>query len=238
MAKRAEQSNAALEQAVLPFGVPPVRYAAADYLISQSNDEAWRMATGWLGGEAFGLVISGPAGAGKTHLALVLESHAPGTRVQIVDDALSAAPDVLLDRLCDIELAGQRVILTGRGDPQDWSEGLADLRTRLNAMARVCLPDPDETLIVGVLNKMFADRQWSIDPEISAFVAPRIPRTFAAAKIFVETCDQEMMRKGSKLTKQNAKTIAAKLFDQDQSVSTTPEISQANCEGLGHDTRR
>lgn len=213
MGKLAEKDMTPTGQSTFPFETPPVRYEASDYLISQSNLNAWRVAIAWEAGDEFALAISGPQGSGKTHLATILADRMAGAGIQIFDNLPGQAPHDLMNVLSDLEIRGGRAILIGRGTVEDWSAGLNDLRTRLSAAAQARIEEPDETLIIGVLNKMFGDRQLNVDMEVTAYVAPFIPRTFAAALQMVDRCDSIMMRDGKKLTKSAAKKIATALFE-------------------------
>ena len=89
-------------------------------------------------------------------------------------------------------------MLARRGD---WASGLPDLRTRLEAMPRVTLEEPDEAyLLRRIIAKGFRDRQLNVNETVAAYAAPRLPRTFAAAHAFVARADEAALDQQKKIT--------------------------------------
>ena len=109
-------------------------------------------------------------------------------------------PRYLMALLNDQVVHGHKVILIGVNGPKLWAQGLVDLETRLEAMARVSLYEPDEPILEAVLQKLFRDRQVRVHPNVIKFAAPRLPRTYCAASSFVEVCDQLALEKNSKIS--------------------------------------
>jgi len=208
-------------QLVLPLPQRPPRFDRDAFLIAPTNDAAWRAGQAWLASEEPSLIICGPEGSGKTHLATILSSDdgvffdwreattsVPGEAKVIVLDALPADdPKRFLSVIEDLTNAGRRLILAGRGHPGEWAMGLKDLRTRLEAIPRANLDQPDEALLRAVLTKGFSDRQVNIDAAVVEYAAPRLPRTFAAAREFVEVADAEAARRKKKITIALAKEV-------------------------------
>ena len=56
-----------------------------DYYVSKSNEDAVAWIDKWPGWPTFGLVVVGPSGAGKTHLASVLKHFSNGILVRNSD---------------------------------------------------------------------------------------------------------------------------------------------------------
>ncbi|MEX0645580.1 MAG: hypothetical protein WD076_09730, partial [Parvularculaceae bacterium] len=148
------------------------------------------------------LAICGPAGAGKTHLAHILAGENGASvfdardiaslssdigRLAVVDNIDKCAdPKRLLALIEERRTKGAKLALAGRGRPADWAEGLKDLATRLEAMTRATLEEPDEALLRAVIGRRFAERQWRTGEGVADYAAPRLPRTFAAAAAFVD----------------------------------------------------
>lgn len=205
----------------LPRSSP--RYDRGSYTISDSNDAAWRCVNAWLDSEEPAMVICGPPSSGKTHLAHIAAERFDGV---VMDDANASLPEhqnecVAFDNLPAgsprefltlIEeriSAGGRVILVGNGRPGDWSEGLLDLRTRIEAMPRATLNEPDEALMRIVIAKSFQDRQIVVDQRVIDYAAPRLPRTFSAAQLFVTRADKLALEKKRKIST----TLAQKIIN-------------------------
>jgi chromosomal replication initiation ATPase DnaA len=63
------------------------------------------------------------------------------------------------------------------------------------------LEPPDDTLLRGVLVKLFADRQLVVDESLIAYVMTRIERSFAAARAAVAELDSEALRRQRPVTR-------------------------------------
>lgn len=210
------------------LGVAPARLGREDFLISDSNEHCLSMLDQWrLSGEKT-LVICGPPSSGKTHLACILAdalgAHVlmnasgaaaalEGGRAAVIDDAhLSEPADLLL--LIDAALTARgRLVLVGRGAPKSWGRGLRDLETRLEAIPRLTTREPDEGLLQDLISKLLTDRQLRISAPISAYAAPRLPKTFAAASAFVAAIDRHAIDEGSAINLRLAKEVLDNLSE-------------------------
>ncbi len=200
----------------LPLDLPgsPPRYDRASFVRADCNDAAWRAGEAWLKSSEPALVVCGPPGAGKTHFAHALVegvdaatltadalAAAPyGDGVAIIDNMPAADPRAFLDAFETGAGEGRRFVLAGEGHPSLWAMGLKDLRTRLEAAPRASLADPDEALIRAVIAKGFRDRQVAGARSVIEYAAPRLPRTFAAARAFVALADRTALEEKRKIT--------------------------------------
>ncbi len=189
----------------LPLELPAFapRYERDSFIISASNEAAWNAAQKWRAADEPLLIVCGPGGSGKTHLATILAMDdgvfcdASALAIGESDNALflfDNLPDgeprsflALIDELID---RGKRVVLIGAGRPGMWAGGFADLRTRIESAPRATIGEPDEMLIQAVIAKGFRDRQLEVNRSVIAYAAPRLPRTFAAAHAFVARADK------------------------------------------------
>lgn len=185
-----------------------------DFLVAPSNEVAVALIDRWPNWQVPVVVLWGPAGAGKSHLAEVwhrtsdaiavdlvmlqegdLTGLAAGERPLLLEDAdraLATAPQnaLLLFHLHNmLRERGRTLLMTARRPPQDWQVSLADLRSRLSAALTVELGPPDDALIFGILVKLFADRQLHVEPEVLNYLLPRMERSFDAARALVERVD-------------------------------------------------
>jgi chromosomal replication initiation ATPase DnaA len=196
-----DATTSAKAQLPLPLPAFTPSYARQSFIVSASNEAAWRAAQTWRSSRELLLVICGPEGSGKTHLANILaidggtfcsvgappsENH---SALILFDDLPSGEPKAFLGTIDELMEAGTRVVLIGNGLPASWAGGFEDLRTRIESAPRATILEPDEALIETVIAKGFRDRQLEVDRSVVVFAAPRLPRTFAAAHAFVARAD-------------------------------------------------
>lgn len=191
------------------------------FFMSPSNMAALSMvdaADGWPAGR---LLILGPEGAGKTHLAHVWAEHsgalildATGLRDEDVPE-LAAHGAVVLERLDGLpELSdGPRrdaeravfhlynliaaeqgkLLLTSRTAPTRIPFLTADLASRLQSVTLVEVGAPDDALLGAVLVKLLADRQLDAPPALIQYLVPRMDRSLRAAEQLVARLDAEAL---------------------------------------------
>ena len=171
-----------------------------DFLVSPSNAEAVRWVDLWPDWPGPAVVLVGPPGSGKTHLAQVWRARtgaevfageigAPSPSV-LVDDVDRRTDDEALFHLFNaLKSAGGYALFTADVPPARWAGRLRDLVSRLSAAPNVRIQAPDEPLIAAVMAKMFADRQLSVAPEVLSFLVARMERSFAEARSLVAALD-------------------------------------------------
>ena len=195
-----------------------------DFLVAPANEAAVGWLDRWPSWPAPALLLWGPAGSGKTHLAHVFEARSGARRVppdRLTDDAVPAlaaaavvvdpaedAPPAPLLHLYNL-VADRRgtLLLTGRRPPADWKVPLPDLRSRLLASPSVELRPPDDALLGAVLLKLFADRQLAVGEDVIRFLLLRIERSFETARRIVAQLDAAALAAGRAVTVPLAKEV-------------------------------
>lgn len=208
-----------------------------DFLISASNEAAFAAVTGAQSGQR--LALSGPAGAGKTHLASIWGERTAAVRVEatmltearieqarevpavVVEDAdrIAGLPagarrqiETLLFHLFNIAVEDRSgLLITGRTPPARWRIDTPDLLSRLSAMEHVAIEPPDDALLTSILSKLFSDRQITVRPDVLKYLVRRMERSFAAAEEVVDTLDRMALTEGRAITR----PLAARLFAAD-----------------------
>lgn len=194
-----------------------------DFLVVESNRDAVIWLDRWPDWPTPALVIHGPAGCGKTHLAHVFLARSGGRKLSILDMSAVEPRDLIEDvSACVIEDAerlikanlesallhlynalketGGHMLLTSRQPPSRWQVQLADLRSRLNTATAVRIGAPDDTLMQAVVVKLFADRQVKVDQEVVTFMLARMERSFEAARELVARIDAAALKERRKIT--------------------------------------
>lgn len=201
-------------QAVLDLAPRAPLMSRAAYVLGASNEAALATLEAWATTTEPILVICGPAGSGKTHLARILAEGRAAPTIEILDEAdRGPEPKFMLAAIERAVSGGGRAAIVGRGDPGDWSRGLRDLETRLKAAPRITLTEPDEALLRAVIAKLFRDRQLRAAQEIADYAAPRLLKTFAAALEFVAAMDAGSIEKGRPIGLKLAREVVANLSE-------------------------
>lgn len=204
-----------------------------DFLVTGSNAKAVALVDAWPNWPSNAMMLSGPAGSGKTHLAEIWSETAGAARIaamaiteETVPSLLEAGALVIDDAPGDelderalfhlLNLARENrasILMAAREPPAQWAVALPDLRSRLLAMPVIAIDLPDDALLRGVLLKLFADRQIQADEALLDYLVRRMPRSFAAARSLVAELDRKSLEEGTKVNR----GLAARVLDNHES---------------------
>lgn len=218
-------------QLAIPFEQRPA-LGGEDFLVTPANAEAVAWIDRWPAWPAPCLTVWGPEGCGKTHLARVFLARTGGAildraglaraaaetpgKVHVVED-LDRAPlaggeaEALFHLYNAAKEAGGFLLLTARQAPARWQVALADLRSRLLAAPAAEVTAPDDDLLAALLVKQFADRQLRVEAEVIAYLAPRMDRTFRAARDIVAAIDAEALAQRRNVTVPLARDVLSRM---------------------------
>jgi chromosomal replication initiation ATPase DnaA len=208
------------------FDLPPrIAFGRGDFLVSASNQAALGWIDRWPDWPMPALVLHGPAGSGKTHLAHLWWERAGGAIVAgeriagidpsslagavAIDDVERAPEEPLLHLYNSCVERGAGLLLTARRPPAAMAIALADLRSRLRALPVVGIEPPDDALLSALLVKHFADRQLRVAPGVIAYLVPRMERSFAAAAALADRLDRAALAAGAPVTVRLARLVLA-----------------------------
>lgn len=197
-------------QLPLEFAWRPA-FGRDDFLVAPSNARALAVLESWREWSDPVLLLTGPEGSGKTHLAQLWRGAAqagawPGdprrkSNLNETSTLIACGPVAIddADRIGEEALVfhainaarehGHALLLTARAAPPAWGPALPDLRSRLAGLAKVALEAPDEDLLAALIVKLLADRQVSLEPKLVEAIVVRIDRSFAAARDAVAALD-------------------------------------------------
>jgi chromosomal replication initiation ATPase DnaA len=212
----------------LPLPLPhDTSFAREDFLESPSNTAALALIDAFPRWPAPVMLLTGPDGSGKSHLAAIFARAAGAQRLDgrtlaaidadaatgvpalVIDDAdaVSAAEAALFHLLNFARARGVAVLMTARAAPDLWRIATPDLLSRLRLAPVVEIAPPEPALIEAVLVKLFADRQMSVEPSLIAYSARRLDRSLGAARALVEALDAEALARGGKVTRAMAAAL-------------------------------
>jgi len=190
-------------------------YGREDFLVADSNRDALAWIESWPDWPARMIVLSGPEGSGKTHLAHVWQAMSDAVVVaadgidpltvggtnQVIESVDEASDDVaLFHALNRASEAGVHVLATTRVAPGQMQERLPDLVSRLRAMPCAKIGEPDDGLIAMVLAKLLHDCQLKAGQEVIDFLIRHMERSFDAARRIVAEADALSFAEHRRLT--------------------------------------
>ena len=204
-----------------------------ELVVSDANRQAVALIDGWPEWPAAVMVLAGPAGSGKSHLASIWAASANAVVVDPseIEDWVEGAPlthPVVIDD-ADIDLdenglfhlinaaraAGTHILLTSRRFPSAWGIRLPDLASRLKAAATVEILEPDDHLLAAVVTKLFADWQVEVEPHVVQFLVRRSDRSLSTAIDVVDRLDRMALEQKSRITRALA-AVAINALDRGQ----------------------
>jgi chromosomal replication initiation ATPase DnaA len=212
----------------LPLALPhEPSFAREDFLAGPSNAAALALIDSWPRWPAPLMLLTGPPGAGKSHLAAIFAATSgarqiggaeladvdPQTVVQppalVLDDAdRPGASEAAFFHLLNLAAArGVAMLMTAKAPPDLWGVATPDLLSRLRLAPIVELAPPEPALIEAVLIKLFSDRQIDVEPSLAAFIARRLDRSLEAARTLVDALDAEALAQGRKVTRNMAAAL-------------------------------
>ena len=219
------------KQLALDLPLDP-RYGREDFLVGPANEAAYALVEAWPDWPDTVLVLTGPPGSGKSHLAAIWAGHAHawtvpasavtgGSVTHLVSNGALVVEDIdrpegrdeaALFHLLNLvrERRGFLLLSADRGVSPHWPR-LPDLASRLRAIPRIELQSPEEPLVRAVLVKLLHDRQLVVDAALVEYIVRRIDRSLATAQDLVSELDREALAQGRRVTRALAGEVLARL---------------------------
>ncbi len=213
----------------LAFALPHAESLTRDnFLEGPANAAPLALIESWPEWPARTMLLVGPEGSGKSHLAAIWAEQAGArsttayalsaatvpvalaTGALVVEDLKASDFDErALFHLLNLAREEQAyVLITARTPPSTIEVELRDLRSRLRALPVVSLAEPDDLLFRALIVKFCTDRQLAIDESVVGYLTTRIERSYAAAREAVDRLDREALRLGRPVTR----ALAAELL--------------------------
>jgi len=212
----------------LAFDLPlDPRFGAEDFLVSPSNELAYGLIESWPDWPDTILLLVGPRGSGKSHLASIWATQARAWTIDAREITQDKVPHLVSNGALAVEdmdrgerdeaalfhltnLARERkasLLITSETPPDRWGLKTPDLLSRLRLAPSVTLDAPDDALLKAVLVKLFVDRQLVVDTSVVDYISLRIERSLAKASELVALLDKEALSRGRRVSRAIAAEI-------------------------------
>lgn len=208
----------------------------ADFVVTDSNRDAWAVATDAVAWPGPIMAIVGPEGSGKSHLAAVfaarhdahvLDATLLGTQPAdaMLQDARAAVlelPDAMVQEealaqfINAVRATDVRLLMSARQRLAHWPARRPDLASRLKAIPEVVLGAPDDALMQVLFAKALADRQLRVPEEVAAYVLKRLERSGRAVQQVVAAIDAAALRAKAPITVPLVRGVLGALMGEDE----------------------
>jgi len=199
-----------------------------DLVVGRANAQAVELIDAWPDWPGPAVLLVGPPGSGKSHIAsawaqasgaMVVQAASianalpPRAAAYLVEDAGPGAVDeqALFHLLNHVRAERGHCLIVARTRPGEWGLTLPDLASRLRAAPMVEMREPDDALLRAVIVKLYADRQVEPAPAVVDYMVSRMERSLAAANALVAAIDAEALARKCRVTRPLAAAVMAGL---------------------------
>ncbi|OJF95169.1 DnaA regulatory inactivator HdaA [Pararhizobium antarcticum] len=190
-----------------------------DLLISDPLSAAVSIVDTWPQWPSPVVILAGPVGSGKSHLASIWREKSGAVPIHPVTGGNAAEiasrqpvlfedadrrgfdDQALFHVINSVRENGTGLLITTRLWPMSWPVELADLRSRLKAATMVEIGEPDDELLALVLVKLFSDRQLTVDEKLVGYIVARMERSLDAAQTIVERMDRLALSRRTRISR-------------------------------------
>ena len=221
------------DQLTFDLALPPPNYTREEFIVGNGNREALGWIDRWPDWPAPALALSGPAGAGKTHLGRIWATRSgaivmigadfaeksiadlatlAGAHAAIVIEGAQAAPERALFHLYNLmRERGGHLLLISEAPPARWAIRLPDLASRLRAAPAATVAPPDDELLGSIILKQLADRQLHAAAGVVRYLVSHMERSADTARRVVMALDRRALAERREIDRRLAADVLAEL---------------------------
>ncbi|RXR31044.1 HdaA/DnaA family protein [Sphingobium fluviale] len=147
-------------------------------------------------------ILSGPPRSGKTALARHFATISGGV---VIDEANRQPNEALFHQWNIARDSGVPLLLIAREAPELWTVALPDLRSRLAAAPHVRIEEPDDALMLALIETGLAQAGSAYAPDVPEWLSRRIERSYAALAAALDQLNRASLAAARKISIASAK---------------------------------
>ncbi len=203
------------QQEILDFE-NKISYSDSDYIIDESNVDAYNYLNNFPNWEVKLVNLVGSAKSGKTHLLKILESKNNFYFISSVEDLKKKYEEILnYDKICinnfnideDIlfsiinnSIINKKFLVISSLIPLTQMEfKIEDLKSRIKQFFILNIKNPTDKLVYSILLKFFSDNQIKIKSELIDFIVKKINRSYEDIFLFSNKIINESLKQKKKI---------------------------------------
>jgi len=194
-------------------------HAEADFIVGEGNELAHAHVMAYPHWPGPLTLVTGPAKAGKSHLARIWADRAGAAAPQpdeledlartggklpllIEDVDRRGYEEAALFHLLNQSMRDRRpVLMTAREPVANWPFATDDLKSRARLAALFTVTTSDDIHLSQMFVKLFGDRQLAVDPKIIAYLVARMERSPEETVALTGLMDRLALERGTAVTR-------------------------------------
>jgi len=184
-----------MSQLALPFEWPAGDDESA-FIQSAANLAAIRHLDHWSLWPVPVTLLTGPRKSGRTLLGRIFAAKTGGA---LIDDAERRPEEELFHAWNRAQELRRPLLIIADQPPPAWPIALPDLRSRMAASPQVAIEEPDDALVVALIERLLGARGLPAPPGLSAFLLSRIERSYMGVQRAIDAIDEESLSDRSRI---------------------------------------
>lgn len=173
----------------IPLDLTPTPdFTFESFIEAPSNAGALAVVRRWPAWPAPAMLLLGPEGTGKTHLGAAWTAHSGGTFIDAADSHSDEDLFAVINRALRGEIPG--LLLASRQSPTDWGVSMPDLRSRLGAMPKIEIFEPDDESLHPITRALFERRGRGVTHDVIDYLLKHTDRSVPALTATIQTIDE------------------------------------------------
>ena len=173
-----------------------------EFIVADANRLAARHVAQWREWPIPISILSGPPRSGKSLLGRHFATISGGT---VIEDANHRDNQALFHAWNSARDSGIPLLLIAREAPQNWTVSLPDLRSRLAAAPHVRIEEPDEALVIALIETGLGQAGSAFAADVPAWLARRIERSYSGTAELLHHLNALSLASGRKISVATAK---------------------------------